>query len=60
MSKKILTVDFVNFWPNFIKNDNYFCRLIENLLQQIKPNGKIEYYNSCHPEAKSLILTICN
>lgn len=42
---------------NFYKHDNNFCVTIENLLKQIKPNCKIEYYTSCCPDAKSLILT---
>ena len=28
MEKTNLKVDFVSFWPNFIKNDNYFYNLL--------------------------------
>ena len=29
MNKKIVSVDFVDFWPNFYKKDNYFYHLLE-------------------------------
>ena len=28
MKKETLTLDFVDFWPNFIKTDNYFYHLL--------------------------------
>ena len=28
MKKEKLTVDFVDFWPNLIKTDNYFYHLL--------------------------------
>ncbi len=30
MEKTNLKVDFVSFWPNFIKNDNYFYNLLDS------------------------------
>ena len=52
MKKEKLTVDFVDFWPNFIKTDNYFYHLLnqeyEVAIEENKPDilfHSVDYHN---------------
>ncbi len=42
MKKNLLKIDFISFWPNFIKNDNFFYHLLnlnyEVVIDQINPD----------------------
>lgn len=52
MKKEIISVDFVDFWPNFIKTDNYFyhllCQEFEVIITDNKPDilfHSVDYFN---------------
>lgn len=52
MKKETITVDFVDFWPNFIKTDNYFYHLLSQEFQVIISNNEpdllfhsVDYFN---------------
>ena len=36
--KEELKVAFADFWPNFIKNDNYFYHLLNQEFKVVVPN----------------------
>jgi hypothetical protein len=50
--KDSITVDFVDFWPNFIKTDNYFYHLLSQEYRVVITNNKpdilfhsVDYFN---------------
>jgi hypothetical protein len=52
MKKEIISVDFVDFWPNFIKTDNYFyhllCQEFKVIITDDKPDilfHSVDYFN---------------
>jgi hypothetical protein len=52
MKKETISIDFVDFWPNFIKNDNYFyhllCQEFEVIITDNEPDllfHSVDYFN---------------
>lgn len=58
MKKESLTVDFVDFWPNFVKADNYFYHLLSqefNVIITDKTPALMQYNITKSKKADTII-----